>query len=64
MEHRLIDVDRPILRIPNIAIHLQRDMNDKFELNKENHLSVLVQSITHTHTVIIIIIIIIIIIPG
>ena len=40
MEHRLVHIDRPILRVPNIAIHLQREMNDKFEFNKENHLSV------------------------
>lgn len=38
IEHRLVHIDRPIMRIPNIAIHLQRDMNDKFEFNKENQL--------------------------
>lgn len=38
IEHRLVDIDRPVLRIPNIAIHLHREMNDKFEINKENHL--------------------------
>jgi aspartyl aminopeptidase len=39
IEHRLVHIDRPILRVPNIAIHLQREMNDKFEFNKENQLA-------------------------
>lgn len=38
IEHRLFHVNRPIMRIPNIAIHLHREMNEKFELNKETHL--------------------------
>ncbi|CAE1262119.1 DNPEP [Acanthosepion pharaonis] len=38
IEHRLINVKKPILRIPNIAIHLQRDINDKHNVNKEDHL--------------------------
>ncbi|KAK2155291.1 hypothetical protein LSH36_243g00050 [Paralvinella palmiformis] len=37
--HRLVDVNRPVLCVPNLAIHLQRDMATKFEFNKETHLT-------------------------
>ena len=36
VNHKLIKVDRPILRIPTLAIHLSREQ--KFEFSKETHL--------------------------
>lgn len=38
LEHRLLNVEKPILKIPNICIHLMRDHNEKFSPNKESHL--------------------------
>lgn len=46
-QHRLVDIDRPVLRIPNIAIHLHREMNEKFEVNKENHLVPILATSVH-----------------
>mmetsp|Transcript_44910 Transcript_44910/g.74848 ORF Transcript_44910/g.74848 Transcript_44910/m.74848 type:complete len:400 (-) Transcript_44910:270-1469(-) len=37
-ENRLVHVDRPILRISSLAVHLDRDVNDKFSPNKQTHL--------------------------
>lgn len=35
---KLLKVDRPLLRIPTVAIHLNRDQGTKLDLNKEDHL--------------------------
>lgn len=38
-EPRLLNLRRPVARIPNIAIHLNREVNDKgFVVNKQTHL--------------------------
>ncbi|KAF9601188.1 hypothetical protein IFM89_017373 [Coptis chinensis] len=36
--HRLVRIEDPIMRIPTLAIHLDRDVNDGFKVNTQNHL--------------------------
>ena len=33
--HRFIDLEKPLLRIPTLAIHLDRTQNEAFKFNKE-----------------------------
>ncbi|KAL8056541.1 hypothetical protein ABFX02_04G125700 [Erythranthe guttata] len=37
--HRLIRIEEPIMRIPTLAIHLDRDVNEGFKVNKQTHLA-------------------------
>lgn len=39
IQHDLVHIDKPLCRIPTIAIHLNREQGTKLELNKENHLN-------------------------
>ena len=40
VEQKLVKIDRPILRVPNLAIHMQTQKErDAFEINKEDHLA-------------------------
>ncbi|CAL5372953.1 unnamed protein product [Camellia sinensis] len=36
--HRLVRIDEPIMRIPTLAIHLDRGVNDGFKVNTQSHL--------------------------
>mgnify|MGYP003886652687 CR=1 FL=1 len=38
LKQHLVRIDRPICRIPMLAIHMSRGSGTKFELNTENHL--------------------------
>lgn len=38
INQKLVHINRPIVRIPTIAIHLKRDTNEKLEINKQDNL--------------------------
>ena len=43
---KLLKIDKPLLRIPTLAIHLNREANTKFEFNKETKLVPIAGQIT------------------
>ncbi|CAG8507904.1 10460_t:CDS:2 [Ambispora leptoticha] len=44
--NKLVRIRQPILRIPTLAIHLDREIDAGFKFNKETHLSPLIATIT------------------
>ncbi|KAI8976033.1 peptidase M18 [Pilobolus umbonatus] len=36
--HTLVNINRPVLRVPTLAIHLDATANDAFKFNKETHM--------------------------
>ncbi|CAJ2644444.1 unnamed protein product [Trifolium pratense] len=36
--HRLVRIEEPIMRVPSLAIHLDRGVNDGFKVNTQTHL--------------------------
>ncbi|MFJ2739584.1 M18 family aminopeptidase [Streptomyces sp. NPDC087440] len=36
--HRLVNIDRPLLRVPQLAVHLDRQVNEGMKLDKQRHM--------------------------
>ena len=45
-DHRLVHLNRPVCRIPTLAIHLDRSVNDSFKFNNEDQLVPILASVT------------------
>jgi aspartyl aminopeptidase len=43
---KLVKIDRPLLRIPTLAIHLDRTINDAFKFNKETEFAPIIGLVT------------------
>lgn len=43
-ESRLVNLSEPMAIIPNVAIHLNREVNKGFEYNAQNHLQAIIQA--------------------
>lgn len=38
LDHQLVHINKPVLRIPTLAIHLDRTVNEAFKFNNETQL--------------------------
>lgn len=48
VKHQLVHINKPILRVPNLCIHLNRGVNDGFGPNKETEMvPILAQTATY-----------------
>ena len=47
--HELVRVDRPVMRISSLAIHLDRSLNDGFKVNFQSHMAPIVADAVETH---------------
>ncbi|GGT20588.1 M18 family aminopeptidase [Streptomyces purpureus] len=36
--HRLVNIDRPVLRVPQLAVHLDRQVNEGLKLDRQRHM--------------------------
>merc|ERR1711991_759431 len=45
-DHRLVFLNRPVCRVPTLAIHLDRSVNESFKFNNEQHLTPVLASLT------------------
>lgn len=43
--HELVRIEQPIMRIPTLAIHLDRNVNDGFKVNTQTHLAPVLASV-------------------
>ena len=39
VSHELVKIERPVMRIPSLAIHLDRSLNDGFKVNFQQHMA-------------------------
>ena len=46
--HELLKINRPVMRIPSLAIHLNREMNNGFAVNFQQHMAPIIADATES----------------